>query len=86
MTNMFNVSQNTHYSLRSNEIDFDIQKPNTNLMKKSTSFSGAMLWNDLPKLEKESIFPLYGLIATIVHRTIFKYDTKYLYNCYVSSL
>jgi hypothetical protein len=66
MTSMFNVSQNTHYSLHSNKIDFDLQKPNTNFMKKSISYPGAILWNDLPKLEKEKHISI-GRFKTIVN-------------------
>ena len=43
MTNMFNVTNNTNYNLRSNKVDFALQKPNTNFMKKSISYSGAKL-------------------------------------------
>ena len=53
MTNMFKLSNNQAHNLRSNEINFQIPKPRTNFMKKSISFSGVTLWNDLPTIAKQ---------------------------------
>jgi hypothetical protein len=53
LTSMFNTSNNKNYNLRSNELDFALPKPNTNYLKKSFSYSGAALWNDLPKRAKD---------------------------------
>ena len=53
LTSMFNTSNNKNYNLRSNELDFALPKPNTNYLKKSFSYSGAALWNDLPKCAKD---------------------------------
>jgi hypothetical protein len=49
----FNTSNNRNYNLRGNELDFALPKPNTNYLKKSFSYSGAALWNDLPKCAKD---------------------------------
>ena len=34
MTSMFNVANNKHYSLRSNNNDYSLDKPKTNFLKK----------------------------------------------------
>ena len=52
MTSMFNTSKNKNYNLRNNDVDFAIPKPNTNFLKRSISYSGVNLWNDLPKCAK----------------------------------
>ena len=40
---LFSVGNNTKYSLRSNKINCALQKPTTNYIKKSISYSGANL-------------------------------------------
>jgi hypothetical protein len=67
LASMFNISNNQNYNLRSNELDFSIPKPNTNYLKKSFSYSGAALWNDLPKCAKEatSISQFRAILKTI---------------------
>ena len=55
----------TTYNLRSNEAIFYLQKPNTNFMKKSISYLGEMLWNQLPKGAKERQI-LIGQFRTIL--------------------
>ena len=42
------------YSLRSNSTDYAFDKPKTNFLKKSISYSGAKTWNDLPRSLKDS--------------------------------
>ena len=37
------------YSLRNSEGRLTLSKPSTNYLKRSFSYSGAMLWNNLPK-------------------------------------
>ena len=61
---MFNVTNNTNYNRRSSKVDFALPKPNTNFMKKSISYLGAKLWNNLPKSVKEK------QISVRQHRTI----------------
>ena len=46
--NLFVTSDNQDYSLRGNLINFRLDKPKRNFMKKSISYSGAKCWNDLP--------------------------------------
>ena len=46
--NLFVTSDNQDYSLRSNLINFRLDKPKRNFMKKGISYSGAKCWNDLP--------------------------------------
>ena len=46
--NLFVTSDNQDYSLRSNLINFRLDKPKRNFMKKSISYSDAKCWNDLP--------------------------------------
>ncbi len=53
LTEMFKIRENQIYDLRSNYKNFALQKPETNFMKKSISYSAA-LWNSLPDLAKET--------------------------------
>jgi len=53
MKNMFEISNNELHNLRSNAVNFHIPKPKTNFMKKSISYSWALLWNSLPSAAKE---------------------------------
>ena len=53
MKDMFEISNNEFHNLRSNAVDFHIPKPKTNFMKKSISYSGALLWNNLPTAAKQ---------------------------------
>ena len=54
LTEMFKIRENQIYDLRSNYKNFALQKPETNFMKKSISYSTAFLWNSLPDLVKET--------------------------------
>jgi hypothetical protein len=38
---------------RSNDMDFTLEKPRTNTMKKGISYSAASLWNELPRSSKQ---------------------------------
>ncbi len=51
MTDMFEISNNEFHNLRSNAVNFHIPIK-TNFLKKSISYSGALLWNSLPISEK----------------------------------
>ena len=53
MKDMFEISNNEFNNLRSNAVDFHIPKPETNFMKKGISYSGALLWNNLPTAAKQ---------------------------------
>ena len=48
MANLFRFSNNEKYDLRNNGINFQLDKPKTNFLKKSISYSGAKCWNNLP--------------------------------------
>jgi hypothetical protein len=48
MANLFGFSNNEKYDLRNNGINFQLDKPKTNFLKKSISYSGAKCWNNLP--------------------------------------
>ena len=48
LTEMFTMSQNDNYALRSNERKLHLSKPNTNFLKKSFSYRAAVSWNKLP--------------------------------------
>ena len=48
LTEMFTMSQNDNYALRSNERKLYLSKPNTNFLKKSFSYRAAVSWNKLP--------------------------------------
>ena len=48
MANLFRLSNNEKYDLRNNGINFQLDKPKTNFLKKSISYSGAKCWNNLP--------------------------------------
>ena len=54
MTSMFNVADNKNYSLRSNNTDYSLDKPKTNYLKKSISYSAGRLWNEMPNSLKEN--------------------------------
>ena len=58
LTEMFTMSQNDNYALRSNERKLHLSKPNTNFLKKSFSYRAAVSWNKLPNeiLEEHGIF------------------------------
>ena len=47
ISNIFKVPSNQIYSWRNNNFDYALDKPKTNLLKKSTSYPGAKTWNDL---------------------------------------
>ena len=53
LTEMFKIRENKIYDLRSNNKNFVLDKPKTNFMKKSISYSGAHLWNNLPSSAKD---------------------------------
>ena len=53
LTNMFKIANNDRYNLRSNDNNYTLEKPETNFMKKSFSYSAASLWNSLPTAAKE---------------------------------
>jgi hypothetical protein len=65
LTSMFNTSNNKNYNLRSNELDFSLPKPNTNYLKKSLSYSGAALWNDLLECAKDRAISVGQLTAIL---------------------
>ena len=43
-----NLNENANYQLRSNNRNIYLPKPNTNFLKNSFSYGGAMRWNNLP--------------------------------------
>ena len=45
----------TYYNLRNSEGRLTLSKPSTNYLKRSFSYSGAMLWNNLPKSLKNAV-------------------------------
>lgn len=47
MTSLFTLLNNESYPLRSNMNNFSLNKPKTNFLKKSISYSAAMCWNNL---------------------------------------
>ena len=42
------------YNLRNSEGKLSLSKPSTNYLKRSFSYTGAMLWNNLPKSVKNT--------------------------------
>ena len=54
LENMFTISDNNNYNLRSNETNFTLPKPNTKYLKKSISYSGVLHWNALLMRAKKS--------------------------------
>ena len=48
ISNMFSVSVNPSYNLRSNNRMLMLLKPKTNAMKRSFSYFAAGIWNGLP--------------------------------------
>ena len=49
MNQLFEISNDENYNLRSNGNDFFLQKPTTNYMKKVITSNGAMAWNNLSR-------------------------------------
>ena len=49
---LFTISSNSVYSLRSNNCSLLLPKPNTNALKRSFSYRGAAAWNNLPLNER----------------------------------
>ena len=47
ISTLFVAKNNDNYNLRNNNIDYKLEKPKTNL-KKSISYSGVKIWNELP--------------------------------------
>ena len=45
---LFTISLNSVYSLRSNNCFLSLPKPNTNALKRSFCYKGAAAWNNLP--------------------------------------
>ena len=45
---LFTISLNTVYPLRSNNCSLSLPKPNTNAFKRSFCYKGAAAWNNLP--------------------------------------
>ena len=43
------------YNLRDSEGNLTLPKPSTNYLKRSSSYSGAMLWNNMPKSLKNAV-------------------------------
>ena len=43
------------YNLRDSEGKLTLPKPSTNYLKRSFSYSGAMLWNNMPKSLKTAV-------------------------------
>ena len=48
ISNLFVIKNNDNYNLRNNGIDYALQKLRTNFLKKSVSYCGAKMWNELP--------------------------------------
>ena len=48
LQNLFSA-RGTGYNLRNSEIKLNLPKPRTNYLKRSLSYSGALLWNSLPQ-------------------------------------
>ena len=48
LSDLFVPSHNDVYHLRSNDRKLHTEKPNTNFLKKSFSYRGAVSWNSLP--------------------------------------
>ena len=49
---LFRISCNTSHNLRSNNKVLSLAKPNTNAIKRSFSYKGAVVWNNLQLAEK----------------------------------
>ena len=45
ISKIFKIASNQTYTLRNNNIDYALDKPKTNFLKKSISYSGAKTWN-----------------------------------------
>ena len=59
LQNLFSI-RGTGYNLRNSEIKLSLPKPRTNYLKRSLSYSGAVLWNSLPKnIRMLSSLPLF---------------------------
>jgi hypothetical protein len=68
LTEMFTMSQNDNYALRSNERKLYLSKPNTNFLKKSFSYRAAVSWNKLPNeiLEEHEHLSLNQFVMHVI--------------------
>ena len=58
---LLNVSNNNSYQLRSNNRNLSLPKPRTNFCKKSFSYRGAVMCNDLPiKIINQALTPNFS--------------------------
>ena len=48
ISNLFVMKNNNNYNLRNNGIDYTLEKPRTNFLKRTISYCGAKMWNELP--------------------------------------
>ena len=48
ISDMFTITNNATYRLRSNDRKLHLNKPNTDFMKKFFSYRAAFAWNNLP--------------------------------------
>ena len=48
IANKFQIKDNSNYNLRSNNRHFLLDRPKTNFMKKSITYTTAATWNNLP--------------------------------------
>ena len=62
LQNLFSA-RGTVYNLRNWEIKLNLPKPRTNYLKRSLSYSGALLWNSLPQYIRR----LSSLTLLIIH-------------------
>ena len=53
LQNLFSA-RGTGYNLKNSEIKLNLPKPRTNYLKRSLSYSGALLWNSLPQYIRRS--------------------------------
>jgi hypothetical protein len=59
LQNLFSV-RGSGYNLRDSEIKPNLPKPQTNYLKRSLCYSGALLWNSLPQnIRMLRSFPLF---------------------------
>ena len=68
--NFFQKSENSKYSLRSNNVKLSLPKPKTNFLKRSFSYRAAKGWNDLSDEMTKNVqnlsLPYFKQLLTLV--------------------
>ena len=74
ISSLFVVKNNENYNLRNNNIDYKLEKPKPNFFKKSISYSGVKIWNEVPVELKSnclSLKPCFGTDLSVILKSAY---------------